>query len=555
MPSLFHPEIDDFDPVLRVAIQRTQLGLWIILVSNVVFGAKGVWMGVTSLPWLFKGLQVAPVLLAFWALRYPYFQHRTSALSLSAFITSTVMATISGAISHDGITTPLLCIAMTLAASAVLPWGPFRQLLASTVAAGAILLNGLFVGQLGYLTAAALVAVAASVFIAHQLEEQRLAEQRVSAILREREQFLRLIANGLPALIAYIDADQRCRFANRAFEDWFGLARTVMYGQPMEEFIVPEALVQLRPHIDAALTGREVSFEAVFVDRYGHKRTFAITYVPDTTASGAVRGFFSLASDVTERKQAEDAVRQHQAQLAHALRLRTMGEMAAALAHELNQPLAAITAYATSCTLSLPPETAPEVRAQVEQIANEAMRAGEVIRRVQNFARRVDPKWEPVNLNRVVEEAVRLVETEAHQLRIDLRLKLAPTLPLVEADSIQIEQVIINLLLNAFQAIELSRNGRRRVEVETMQRQDGQLELAVRDTGVGLPAGIAKKIFEPYFTTRPDGLGMGLAISRSIIEAHGGRLWASANPSDGTGTTFRFNLPCSRPVASERAAS
>lgn len=550
------PIIDD-DDLLAPVVQRTELGLWIILASCLLlafkdFSAVGVSRWIAA---LFKGVQIAAVIAGLAALRRPSLRHRTGFVSLTVFTVAVTVTAVFGVLSQDPETTPLLCIAITLASSAVLPWGAQRQLAAGLIAVAAILINHLFLGYVGYSTVAAIVAVAASVFIAQQLESQRDAEQHAAETLREREQFLRLIANGLPALIAYIDAGERCRFANRAFEDWFGLPRTLMNGKPLEEFIVPEAMAQLRPHVDAALEGRESSFEAIFTDRYGHDRIFVVTYVPDTTANGSVRGFFSMASDVTDRKQAEESVRQHQTQLAQALRLRTMGEMATALAQEVDQPLATIAELAARCLKAMP-DAPEEIRRDLAQIEGEAVRAGEVVLRVETFARPAEPQWEPVNVNHAVEEAVRLVESEARHLGIGLRLYLAPTLPLVEADTIQVEQVVLNLLVNAFQAIEATRGGQRIVAIKTLQRSDGQIEVAVRDSGVGLPAGIAKRIFEPYFTTRADGLGMGLTISRSIVEAHGGRLWATSNPPSARGgATFRFSLPVGRPVANERAAS
>ncbi|HYD48153.1 MAG TPA: ATP-binding protein [Terriglobales bacterium] len=555
MPFL-QPIDDEIDPITP-AVHRTQLGLWIILAIQLLMSFQEYWAGTeSSILLISKTLQVMAVLFGLLALQRPYFRQRTGGVSLTVFTVAVVMTAVAGVASNDAIRTPLLCIAITVASAAVMPWGARRQVIAGAIAVVAILINYYFLGQLGYATPAALLAVCASVFIAQHLEWQRDAEQRASLALRQREQFLRMITNGVPALIAYIDAAERCRYANRAFEDWFGLPRFLMNGQPIEELIVPEALAQLRPHIDAALDGREVNFEAIFTDRYGHPRLFAVTYVPDTSADATVRGFFSLASDITERKQAEESVRQHQAQLADALRLRTMGEMAAALAHELDQPLAAIHSAAQSCASMLANLELPaELRSNLERIVAESERAADMLGRLEELARRAEPKWEPVNVNQLVEDAARLVESEARHRNVNLRLDLAPTLPLVEADSLQVEQVILNLLLNAFQAVEAARNGNRMVVVKTQQRSDGEVEVAVRDSGVGLPPGIAKRIFEPYFTTRAGGLGLGLTISRSIIEAHGGRLWASSNPPSARGgATFRFNLPPSRPVADERAA-
>jgi signal transduction histidine kinase len=237
----------------------------------------------------------------------------------------------------------------------------------------------------------------------------------------------------------------------------------------------------------------------------------------------------------------ETRTRQHQTELAHAARLHTLGEMAAGLAHELNQPLAAIVNYGRGCALRL---RAGEVEREqlievIEEMSEQALRAGEVLRRIREFARTGALHRERLDPAELVREAARLAEVDARRLGVAMRLESSATPP-VEVDRIQVEQVILNLVRNGFEAMEAPARGLRELSIRTSTTAHGEVEISVSDTGAGLPEGVAARVFDPFFTTKPDGLGLGLAISRSIIEAHGGRLWTS---NGGPGATFHFTLP------------
>jgi C4-dicarboxylate-specific signal transduction histidine kinase len=220
-----------------------------------------------------------------------------------------------------------------------------------------------------------------------------------------------------------------------------------------------------------------------------------------------------------------------------------MGEMAAGLAHEVNQPLGAIVNYAGGCLEKLAPaaEAADQVRDKLEEIIAEAMRASEVIRRIRRYVRRTEPVCSREDINGLVLEVIRMAVTETRGHGIAYCHELALPLPLVVADSIQIEQVILNLVRNGFEAMAETEPGNRRLILETSVTDDHSVMLAVRDAGHGFNGQDVHQMFQPFFTTKPQGLGMGLAISRSIIEAHGGRLWGTLNP--GRGATFQFTLP------------
>jgi signal transduction histidine kinase len=250
----------------------------------------------------------------------------------------------------------------------------------------------------------------------------------------------------------------------------------------------------------------------------------------------------ALQEQIGERRRAEQAAREHQAELTHVLRLSTMGEMAAGLAHEINQPLAAIVNYAQGCNRRLrrDPSDVNAVLPVIDDIAAEALRAGEIIRRLRSLVRKEAPRQDWIDLADVAGELLHLVEPDATQHGVALRLDAEPDLPRVLGDRIQIEQVVLNLLRNAIDAMAEVR-GRRELHVSITRAGPSSVEIAVRDTGHGMTPLVAQHIFDPFFTTKPGGLGMGLSISRTIIEMHQGRLSVALN-ADG-GVTFRISLP------------
>jgi C4-dicarboxylate-specific signal transduction histidine kinase len=256
-----------------------------------------------------------------------------------------------------------------------------------------------------------------------------------------------------------------------------------------------------------------------------------------------------VAERTRELEQAHTALNQHQAELAHALRLHTVGEMAAALAHEINQPLCAITNYAQGGVqrLRAGPVDPAALRTAFEEIAREGLRAGDIIRGLRNLVQRETAVSNAVDVNALAADATRLLEPQARIHGVTVRLEPATTLPAVRADGTQIEQVMLNLMMNGMQAAAGRADGRREVVVTTTVRRD-TIEVAVADTGRGFDPDVGERIFTPFFTTKTQGLGLGLAISRSIIEVHGGHLWATSRP--GAGATFLFSLPLGEGSAS-----
>jgi len=249
--------------------------------------------------------------------------------------------------------------------------------------------------------------------------------------------------------------------------------------------------------------------------------------------------------DITDRRRAEDEARQLQERLTHFARLSTMGEMAAGLAHEINQPLSAIATYAQACQrfIRQPDHDDADILESLEQINAQALRAGEVIRRLRNFVKNREVKREPVDCTKLLEDLRTLAETDARLHNIWLRIEPQGNLPLVYADPIQLQQVILNLVRNAIDAMAEVPEPRREVMLSTRLTGEGEIEVVVADHGTGLAPEATEHLFNPFFTTKTGGTGLGLAISRSIVRAHGGRLWHT--PNEGSGARFHFTLPVS----------
>jgi PAS domain S-box-containing protein len=265
---------------------------------------------------------------------------------------------------------------------------------------------------------------------------------------------------------------------------------------------------------------------------------------PVLNGSGEVIEFIGTAVDITERRGAEqerERLREAQAALAHINRVSMMGELSASLAHELNQPIGAAITSADACLrwLTRDPPDLERARAAVMRIEKDGTRAAQIIHRLRSFYKKgTPPQRELLDVNEVASEMVTLLRSEANRCAVSMRTKLAAELPKIRADRVQLQQVFMNLMLNAIEAME-EPDGE--LTIQSQLGQEGELLISVSDTGVGLPAEKAGQIFDAFFTTKRQGSGMGLTITRSILEAHGGRLWVTANA--GTGVTFHFTLP------------
>src|SRR3984885_8871206 len=255
----------------------------------------------------------------------------------------------------------------------------------------------------------------------------------------------------------------------------------------------------------------------------------------------------ALHVESRERKEAEDALRQAQADLARANRVTSMGELAASLAHEVNQPIAAAVTNASTCLrwLSRDQPDLQEARAAASRIVQDGKRASEIVKRVRQLFKKDTLQREPVDLNEIIREMMLLLRSETSQFAVLVRVELAADLPEVMGDRVQLQQVLMNLMTNSIDAMK-DVDGTRELTIQSQRFEDGQLLISVSDTGVGLPSEQADKIFNSFFTTKTQGTGMGLSISRSIVESHGGRLWAGANSP--RGANFYFTLSANAPV-------
>jgi C4-dicarboxylate-specific signal transduction histidine kinase len=253
--------------------------------------------------------------------------------------------------------------------------------------------------------------------------------------------------------------------------------------------------------------------------------------------------FVGAVMDVTGRKRSEDALDRMRQDLAHVSRVSTLGQIAASIAHEINQPLAAImiNGNASLRWLAGEPPNLPEAREATRRIVRDGQRAGEVITRLRSLFRREGSPEERIGMNDIVHEVIAITRAEVQKSGAAIRTELADALPPVTGDRVQLQQLVLNLIMNGVEAMSGLQDRRRELVIGTRVGEGGDVVVAVRDSGVGLDPDGKEKIFDAFYTTKPTGMGMGLAISRSIAEHHGGRLWAESN--DGPGATFLFTVP------------
>jgi C4-dicarboxylate-specific signal transduction histidine kinase len=298
----------------------------------------------------------------------------------------------------------------------------------------------------------------------------------------------------------------------------------------------------LKVNLDRCFAGEQVTYGEWLTNAAG--RVYHVrTYTPLRNTSNEVSAALVISRDLTEHMIAVEALQKVQAELAHVTRVTTLGELAASVAHEVNQPLAAIVADANASLnwLAAPRPDLESVRGALEAIVRDGHRGGEVIQRIRQLATKGAPRKGPLDLNDVVRDVVPLMRSELLHQEISLTLDLASTLSPVLADRVQLQQVLLNLMMNAIEAMGSVTVRRRELVIRSEPDADDHVRVAVQDTGIGIAANHLDHLFSAFFTTKPGGMGMGLSISRSIIEAHGGRLWATPNRPHGA--VFQFALP------------
>lgn len=376
-----------------------------------------------------------------------------------------------------------------------------------------------------------MLAVAVTGFFLGSVVDER---QRAESNLRDSEARLQTVVSTAPDAILTYDESGRITSANRAAAAMFGAGQRALTGAPLSMVL---------PQLGAGAAGTETTAQ----------RTDGSAFTAEVSVGRADLAGRSLhvavVRDITERKHAAAALQQHEAQLAHAARLTAAGEMAAGLAHELNQPLAAAISFARACeeVLKAPPEKLPAARAEATALIGEtvqqALRAGEIIRRTREFLRRGDLRPRAIGPAELIKLSLDLVRTEIALQRVSVSTEIAPGLPPVFADAIQIEQVILNLVRNSMEEMARAGSAERRIALAARPAEAaGMIEFAVADSGPGISPELAHRLFTPFATTKESGMGLGLSVSRSIIETHGGQIWA-VEQAPGAGAEIRFTLP------------
>ena len=362
--------------------------------------------------------------------------------------------------------------------------------------------------------------------------------------LKSQEKRLRDVVETIPAMTFTTLPDGSNTFVNKRWTEYTGLSVEKTSGAGWQRAIHPEDLVRHSEKWRISIaTGQLFEDEARFRRAAdGEYRWFLVRGVPLRDRYAKIARWYGTLTDIEDRKRAEqerEKLRALEADLAHINRVSMMGEMAASLAHEIKQPIAAAITSANSCFewLAHDPPNLDRARAAASKVGKYGNSAAEIIDRLRSFYRKSPPHRELVDVNGIVHEILTLLQGEATRCSIAARPELAAQLPKIKADRVQLQQVFMNLMLNAIEAMQDS-GGELTVR---SQLQDDQLLFSVSDTGPGLPAGNVDQIFSAFFTTKPQGSGMGLAISRSIVESHDGRLWAASN--EGRGATFYFTLP------------
>jgi PAS domain S-box-containing protein len=547
----------------------------------------------------FFAFRVAGVVLplsGYVVLRQPWAETWAWPLSIAMVAFAYLVVAAAGVASPTGeyVTTAILFAGAALLTATVLPWGLAPQ--CATVAVGAVALTVVILWKdrgLGVFTtdpaAVVVMGFVLSAVIAREferfradnrreLEERRRAEaevrqlnavlndrvaertaalqtvndllaievaerRRANQALRASERLLADTVDHSSAIVSLKDIRGRYLLVNREFERLFGHQRLTVVGRRDIDLFAPDlaALLQARDD-DVLASAGPLSFEQDLPLGLDGTRSYVCVKFPLHGADGAPYGVGSMTTDITAVKDLQETLRRHQDELARMLRLHTIDEMTAAVAHEINQPLCAITNYAQGGVRRL---RAGEIDAVAlldafERIASEGLRAGQILRGIRTFIRRDSNDETAIDVRALAGEALRVLEPEARLHGVTVRVEDGDALPPVRANAIQIEQVLVNLMLNGVQAVATDDCVRREVVVAATRNGD-TVEVAVSDSGAGIAAAVAHKLFSPFVTTKPRGLGLGLAISRTIVENHGGRLWASGMAT--AGATFRFTLP------------
>ena len=405
-------------------------------------------------------------------------------------------------------------------------------------------IEALKIGATDYVLKTRLSRLGPSVHRALREARERAEREKAEEAARRSEKELLDVIEAIPTMAFTTLADGSSAWVNRRWVEYSGLSVEDTLGSGWQATLHPDDLDgHMTKWQHSLASGEPFENEARHRSANGEYRWFLVRAVPLRDENGKIRKWYGTLTDIEDRKRAEqerERLRQLEVNLAYMSRVMTVGELAASLAHEIKQPITAALMHAKACTRWLRrdvPEVEEACTAASATVAD-VTRAAEIIERVRLLYRRGTAKQEPVDLNDIIREMTILLNDTAHRNSVSIRTELDVSLPTAKADRVQLQQILMNLMSNGIEAMQATGGG---LSVTSRRTEDGQLLISVSDSGVGLPVDGHERIFEAFFTTKPQGTGMGLSISRRIIELHGGRLWAS--PNAGRGATFQFTLP------------
>jgi PAS domain S-box-containing protein len=378
-----------------------------------------------------------------------------------------------------------------------------------------------------------------------QLWDEIQRREKAEELIRQSERRFRSVVEDQTEFIVRWQPDGTRTFVNSAYCRFFGQTREELIGQSFFALIIDEESRRQVRELTGQLTPENP------IASYEHRvrrpdGSVGWTQWNDRAIydeEGKLVEFQSVGRDVTAWKETEERLRQQQEELAHVARVSVMGEMVAAMGHEIGQPLHVISTFVSAASNALdsdPPGSLEQIRPWLTKVQEQVTRAGDIIRRLRGFTRADASHRQPLDLNAIVRQSLELTAADLRRKRIRLELQLAPQLPAVNADPIQIEQVLVNLVRNATEAMQTCAEHDRPLRITT-GCVENEVQVAVRDQGIGMTDEQLSQAGKAFFTTKPEGTGIGLAISRRIIKEHGGRLWPQRNPEGGA--TFIFTLP------------
>ena len=372
-------------------------------------------------------------------------------------------------------------------------------------------------------------------------------EQRIKAqeVLDTEREFISALMDTVGALVCVLDKEGRIVMFNRACEETTGYHFDEMKGKYVWDLLLLEEDIEPVTQVIKNLQAGHFPnrFENYWLTKSGEKRMIVWTNTVLLDDDGEVKNIIGTGIDITEKRKVEEKEKQRVLELAHVSRLSTMGEMATQIAHELNQPLSAITTYSDAGLYMLESreEENPDLVTALREIKHQAQRSGDVIRGLRNFVSKGELQTSTTDINALVHSVLNLAMSELRNNKVEVNFSLDETLPLIITEKILIEQVILNLVRNAIDAIAEANSETRKVHIHTLLNKENMIEVRITDTGPGLSAEQIETIFNTFVTTKPQGIGMGLPISRTIIEAHGGKLFAESERKNGA--SFIFTLP------------